>query len=303
MRILTRGDLDGLTCSVFLSMVEKITEVRFAHPKDVQDGKVECDASDIIVNLPHVEGCGLWFDHHVSERCKLEEIGPFKRARRPKRLPVILSRREVDRLLAQLSGRYLLMAKLMYGSGLRLMEVLRLRIKDVDIHQHAVMVRAGKGDKDRITVLPDSLLPYIQNQTEKARLLHQSDLDSGYGEVSLPYALARKYPAASYQAGWQYVFPSDNRSRDPVSGRIKRHHLHRSSVQNAIKNAVRAAGFEKPVSSHTLRHCFATHLLESGYDIRTVQELLGHKDVKTTQIYTHVLNRGGRGVRSPLDSG
>ena len=232
----------------------------------------------------------------------LGELQGVTRAKRPKRLPVILSRGEVDRLLKQLSGRYLLIAKLMYGSGLRLMEVLRLRIKDVDIHQHAIIVRAGKGDKDRITVLPDSLSSYIKNQTDRVRLLHQSDLDSGYGEVSLPYALARKYPSASYQAGWQYVFPSDNRSRDPLSGRVKRHHLHRSSVQNAIKNAVRAAAIEKPVSSHTLRHCFATHLLESGYDIRTVQELLGHKDVKTTQIYTHVLNRGGRGVRSPLDA-
>lgn len=231
------------------------------------------------------------------------ELQGVTRAKRPKRLPVVLSRSEVERLLGQLSGRYLLMAKLMYGSGLRLMEVLRLRIKDVDFPQNAIMIRAGKGDKDRITVLPDSLLPYLQNQVERVRLLHQSDLESGFGEVSLPCALARKYPSASRQTGWQYLFPSDNRSPDPVSGRIKRHHLHRSSVQNAIKNAVRAAGIEKPASSHTLRHCFATHLLESGYDIRTVQELLGHKDVSTTMIYTHVLNRGGRGVRSPLDNG
>ncbi len=233
----------------------------------------------------------------------LGELQGVTRARRPKRLPVILSRNEVARLLNQLSGRYLLMAKIMYGSGLRLMEVLHLRIKNVDFHQHALIVRAGKGDKDRITVLPDTLEPYLGNQIERVRLLHQSDLDAGFGEVSLPYSLARKYPSAPYQTGWQYVFPSDNRARDPRTGRIKRHHLHRSSVQNAIKNAVRAAGLDKPVSSHTLRHCFATHLLEDGYDIRTVQELLGHKDVKTTQIYTHVLNRGGRGVRSPLDKG
>jgi integron integrase len=182
------------------------------------------------------------------------------------------------------------------------METLRLRIKDVDFSMHALIVRAGKGDKDRVTVLPDSLVPYLRNQIERVRLIHKSDMHAGYGEVSLPYALARKYPQAPLQAGWQYVFPSDARSRDPESGKTKRHHIHRSSVQNAIKNAVRAAGFEKPVSSHTLRHCFATHLLESGTDIRTLQELLGHKDVSTTMIYTHVLNKGGRGVRSPLDS-
>lgn len=204
--------------------------------------------------------------------------------------------------MSQLSGQYLLMAKLMYGSGLRLLEVLRLRIKDIDFHGKALIVRAGKGNKDRMTVLPDALVPYLKNQIEQVRLLHKTDVEAGFGEVSLPFALARKYPNAATQTGWQFVFPSANRARDPRSGRIKRHHLHRSSVQNAIKNAVRAADLTQPVSSHTLRHCFATHLLESGYDIRTVQELLGHKDVSTTMIYTHVLNRGGRGVRSPLDN-
>lgn len=232
----------------------------------------------------------------------LGELQGVARAKRPKRLPVVLSMEEVNHLLDQLSGQYLLMAKLMYGSGLRLMEVLRLRVKDIDFSMHAIIVRAGKGDKDRITVLPDSLIPYLHNQIERVRLLHKSDLDAGYGEVSLPFALARKYPQAPFQTGWQYVFPSDNRSRDPDSGMLKRHHIHRSSVQNAIKNAVRASGIEQPASSHTLRHCFATHLLESGTDIRTLQELLGHKDVSTTMIYTHVLNRGGRGVRSPLDN-
>jgi integron integrase len=231
----------------------------------------------------------------------LGELQGVVRAKRAKRLPVILSHQEVNLLFEHLSGIYLLMAKLMYGSGLRLMEVLRLRIKDVDFSRHAIVIRAGKGNKDRITVLPDSLVPYLRNQLEHVRLLHKTDLDAGFGETSLPYALARKYPNAPFQAGWQYVFPATNRARDPRSGRIKRHHIHRSSVQNAVKNAVRMAGLEKPASSHTLRHCFATQLLESGYDIRTVQELLGHKDVSTTMIYTHVLNRGGRGVRSPLD--
>ena len=239
----------------------------------------------------------------------LGELQGVVRAKRAKRLPVILSQQEVHLLFDQLSGVYLLMAKLMYGSGLRLMEVLRLRIKDVDFSRHAIVRlrhsenAEDKGDKDRITILPDSLVPYLRNQMEHVRLLHKTDLEAGFGETSLPYALARKYPNAPFQTGWQYMFPAANRARDPRSGRIKRHHIHRSSVQNAVKNAVRMAGLEKPASSHTLRHCFATQLLESGYDIRTVQELLGHKDVATTMIYTHVLNRGGRGVRSPLDAG
>lgn len=232
----------------------------------------------------------------------LGELQGVARAKRPKRLPVVLSRDEVTRLLDQLSGQHLLIAKLMYGSGLRLMEVLRLRIEDVDFSMQAIIVRAGKGDKDRITVLPESLTVYIKNQIDRVRLLHKSDVEAGFGEVSLPYALARKYPQAPFQTGWQYVFPSHSRARDPLSGKIKRHHIHRSSVQNAIKNAVRASGIEKPASCHTLRHSFATHLLETGTDIRTLQELLGHKDVSTTMIYTHVLNKGGRGVRSPLDT-
>lgn len=232
----------------------------------------------------------------------LGELQGVVRAKRPKRLPVVLSRQEVMQLMSQLSGQYLLMARLMYGSGLRLMEVLRLRVKDIDYHRKAITVRAGKGNKDRITILPDSLVPYMENQVERVLLLHKSDIEAGYGEVSMPFALARKYPNAAKQPGWQFVFPSANRSCKPGSKRIMRHHLHRSSVQNAIKVAVRATGLMKPVSSHTLRHSFATHLLDSGYDIRTIQELLGHKDVSTTMIYTHVLNKGGHGVRSPLDS-
>lgn len=223
------------------------------------------------------------------------------RAKRAPRLPVVLSRAETSALLNALSGREALMAGLLYGSGLRLMECLRLRIKDVDLARHEITVREGKGGKDRKTVLPERLRPALQAQVDTVRVLHARDLEAGFGAASLPYALARKYRNAERDPGWQYVFPAARRAVDPADGREKRHHLDESVLQRAVRNAARAAGIVKPVSPHTLRHCFATHLLESGSDIRTVQELLGHKDVTTTQIYTHVLNRGAGGVLSPLD--
>lgn len=223
------------------------------------------------------------------------------RAKQAPRLPVVLSRAETMALLRTMSGREALMAGLLYGSGLRLMECLRLRMKDVDLVRHEITVREGKGGKDRKTMLPERLRPALQAQIDCARAQHARDLEAGFGAVSLPYALARKYRNAEKEPGWQYVFPAARRAADPADGHEKRHHLDEGVLQRAVRAAARAAGILKPVSPHTLRHCFATHLLEGGADIRTVQELLGHKDVTTTQIYTHVLNRGTVGVLSPLD--
>lgn len=223
------------------------------------------------------------------------------RAKKPQRLPVVLTREEVRQLLAHMDGMHHMMASLMYGTGMRLMECVRLRVKDIDFPRHEIVVREGKGNKDRVTMLPATLVPALQAHLEKVQRLHAQDLDAGFGEVYLPHALARKYPKAAKDWGWQYVFPSSSRSRDPRSEAVRRHHVSEQAYQRAIKHAVRAAEIAKPATSHTLRHSFATHLLEAGYDIRTVQELLGHEDVATTQIYTHVLNRGGLAVRSPLD--
>ena len=232
----------------------------------------------------------------------LGEIGDFPRAKQPKRLPVVLTRVQVSQLLSSIeSDTQKLMASLMYGTGMRLMECVRLRVQDVDFGYHQIVVRSGKGDKDRLVPLPSGVVDMLKTQLVDRELQHQADLRQGYGEVYLPNALAVKYPNAAKELKWQYLFASGRLSVDPRSGRTRRHHIHENGIQKAIKKAADSIGIQKKVSCHTLRHSFATHLLESGYDIRTVQELLGHSDVSTTMIYTHVLNRGGKGVVSPLD--
>jgi len=220
---------------------------------------------------------------------------------RPKHLPTVLTHDEALEVINRMTGKPRLMARLLYGSGLRLMECLRLRVKDIDFGNHQIIIRDGKGEKDRATVLPVSIVPELQNHLQDVKALHEKDLREGYGEVALPYALNVKYPNAGRDWGWQYVFPASQRSVDPISGIIRRHHLDEGVLQHAVRDAARQTSITKSVSPHTFRHSFATHLLQSGYDIRTVQELLGHKDVKTTMIYTHVLQRGARAVKSPLD--
>ncbi|MBW4523148.1 MAG: integron integrase [Scytolyngbya sp. HA4215-MV1] len=223
------------------------------------------------------------------------------RAKQSQHLPTVLTPTEVREIIQQLAGVYKLIIQLLYGSGMRLSEGLRLRVKDLDFAQHQIVVRDTKGNKNRVTMLPMSLIEPLQQHLQGARRLHQRDLAQGYGSVYLPFALERKYPHADRSWIWQFVFPAFGLSRDPRSGIVRRHHVHETGVQRSLKQAVNTAGITKRVGCHTFRHSFATHLLENGYDIRTIQEFLGHKDVKTTMIYTHVLNRGGRGVRSPLD--
>ncbi len=233
---------------------------------------------------------------------ELPWLNNVEQAKKPRRLPVVLTEDEVRLVLGSLDGVSWLAAALLYGAGLRLMECMRLRVQDIDFKRREILVRDGKGFKDRVTMLPAKVASPLQQHLKTVKALHDADLAEGFGEVYLPYALERKYPNAAKSWGWQYVFPAGKRSLDPRSGKTRRHHLDEQAIQRAVKQAVVRAGIVKPATPHTLRHSFATHLLQNGQDIRTVQELLGHEDVQTTMIYTHVLNRGGRGVTSPLDN-
>lgn len=279
------------------------------HRKDLGAPEVEAFlthlavAGNVAASTQNQAKSALLFLYREVLGVDLSWLGEVESAKAPKRLPVVLTRAEVHGLLSRLRGPYWLVASLLYGAGLRIMECLRLRVKDIDFSRREILIRDGKGFKDRVTMLPAALAAPLAEHLRQVRLLHRQDLAEGLGAVYLPYALERKYPGADRDWGWQYVFPSARVAVDPRSAVTRRHHLQDQAVARAIRQAVRDAGLVKPATPHTLRHSFATHLLEGGYDIRTVQELLGHADVRTTMIYTHVLNRGGRGVLSPLDSG
>jgi integron integrase len=277
------------------------------HPRDLGTPEIEAFLTHLAVvdtvaaSTQNQARSALLFLYQEVLKIALDPLHGVAPAKQPQRLPTVLTRDEVRAVLTQLSGTYRLMAQLLYGSGMRLMECIRLRVKDLDFGQQQVVVRDGKGAKDRVTLLPIRLVTPLQDHLRIVRRTHEEDLARGYGAVYLPYALERKYPNANREWIWQYVFPAGRISTDSRTGIVRRHHLDESGLQKAVRAAVRAAGISKPASCHTFRHSFATHLLEAGYDIRTVQELLGHRDLKTTMIYTHVLNRGGRGVHSPID--
>jgi len=279
---------------------------RLRHPQDLGE-------TEVTAFLNHLAGRGvaaatqnqalsaLLFLYKGVLATPLDWLSGLVRAKRPARVPTVLTVREAQQLLSGLEGSKWLMASLLYGAGLRLRECLKLRVKDIDFEYRQIVVRDGKGAKDRVTMLPTALIGPLKAHLARVRELHDRDIAAGYGDVELPDAISRKYPRAAYEWGWKFVFPAHRYSRDPRSGIVRRHHVYEDVLIRAVKQAARAAGIAKHVSCHTLRHSFATHLLESGYDIRTVQELLGHADVSTTMIYTHVLNKGGRGVKSPLD--
>jgi integron integrase len=278
------------------------------HPRDMGPAEINEFISDLVnrrtvaASTQNQAISAIMFLYRNVLHMELDEARLLPiRPTRPKRIPTVLSRDEAKTVIARMEGIYKLMAQIMYGSGLRLMEVIRLRVKDIDFENRQIIVRDGKGENDRITPFPDLLVAPMRLHIHQVRIQHELDLAQGLGTVHLPYALERKYPNANREFAWQYAFPATVISTDPITGIRRRHHLAESNLQRAVKRATRLAKVDKPVTPHIFRHSFATHLLEGGYDIRTVQELLGHKDVKTTMIYTHVLNRGGFAVKSPLD--
>ena len=278
------------------------------HPKDMGEPEVRAFLTHLAVQRNvaaatqnHALNALVFLYRHVIGR-EFDLLEGVKRAKRMPRVPVVLSKAEVQRLLTAVPPKYRLFFQFLYGTGLRLMEGLRLRVKDVDFERGQIIVRGGKGDKDRVTMLPEALRAGLKEHLERVRLLHKKDLAEGLGAVPLPGALKLKYPKAEREWIWQWFWPGAQISRDPLDGQRKRYHLHETSVQRVMQSAVQLAGLTKPATCHTLRHSFATHLLENGYDIRTVQDLLGHQNVATTQLYTHVMQTPGLGVRSPLDA-
>jgi len=277
------------------------------HPAQMSSKEVESFLTHLAVNRnvsPGTQNLALsaiLFLYKQVLQIELPWLENVTRAKVKKHIPVVFTRQEIKSILAQFDGTYWLIFSLMYGAGLRLSECISLRVKDIDFHYKQLLIRDSKGSKDRVTVLPESLIEPLQTHMARVKNLHSQDLLNGFGEVYLPFALKRKYPNADKEWYWQFVFPQANISVDPESGKQRRHHVYGQTVQRAFKRALRKAAIVKPSGTHTLRHSFATHLLEDGYDIRTVQELMGHKDVKTTQIYTHVLQKGGAAVKSPLE--
>ena len=278
------------------------------HPKEMGKAEIESFLAHLVIQRNVASSTqnqafnAILFLYDQVLEAKMPDDIQAIRSKKPARVPTVMTHDETHKMIAVMSGVHRLMAKMMYGCGLRVLECLRMRVKDIDFALNQIVVRDGKGKKDRITVLPDGIKADIEIHLQYVKRIHQQDLCRGFGRVYLPNALERKYPSANKQWGWQYVFPSKSLSIDPRAGAKRRHHMHESGIRKAIRQAAKMCGIIKPVGCHTLRHSFATHLLMDGYDIRTVQELLGHKDVSTTMIYTHVLNRGGRGVVSPLDA-
>ncbi|MEQ8525802.1 integron integrase [Gracilimonas sp.] len=288
-----------------------IRYIRFhgtVHPKKLGDRQIEQFLNDLANEQNVAAGTQnqalsalLFLYKHVLGRESLK-LDNLKRAKKPRKLPVVLSHKEAMMILEQLRGRTLMICELLYGSGIRISECLRLRVQDVDFENEQLWVRSGKGDKDRVSLLPQKSIPKLRWQIQKVEVIHKKDLVDGFGKALLPKALARKYPDEQSRLGWQYLFPASRISKDPRTGAEHRYHISSRQVQRKLKKAVTKTGIRKKVTCHTFRHSFATHLLQNGYDIRTVQELLGHKNLKTTMIYTHVINKGGNYIKSPVDA-